>query len=135
MASAASSQDDDTLEEAAALIGGELMEGLAVDEPAFEQWLASERERFRLLAASTYGRLMDLAERDGRLEAALTSGLKLLSLDPLQEHVHRALMRIYAAQGRHDAALAQYEKCSVSFRSSLVCGRPRRQRIWSGRYG
>ena len=119
MASAASSQDDEILEEAAALIGGELMEGLAVDEPAFEQWLASERERFRLLSASTYGRVMDLAERDGRLEAALTSGLKLLSLDPLQEHVHRALMRIYAAQGRHDAALAQYEKCSRELSKQL----------------
>src|SRR5262249_26001097 len=33
------------------------------------------------------------------------------SLDPLQEHVHRALMRLYAAQGRYDAALSQYERC------------------------
>src|SRR5207244_3231320 len=35
----------------------------------------------------------------------------LLSLDPLQENVHRTLMRLYAARGRHDAALAQYERC------------------------
>ena len=41
----------------------------------------------------------------------MNSGLKLLSLDPLQENVHRTLMRLYAAQGRHDAALAQYERC------------------------
>ena len=54
---------------------------------------------------------MDSAEQGGRLEEALTYGLKLLALDPMQEHVHRALMRLYAAQGRHDAALSQYERC------------------------
>jgi DNA-binding SARP family transcriptional activator len=97
--------------EAAELIGGELMEGLSVGEAGFEQWLAAERERFRLLAGRIHARLMERAEQDGRFEEALTHGLKLLSFDPLQEHVHRALMRLYAAQGRHDAALAQYERC------------------------
>ena len=48
---------------------------------------------------------MERAEHGGRPEEALTWGLKLLSLDPLQEQIHRALMRLYAAQGRHDAAL------------------------------
>ena len=93
------------------LIGGDLMEGLSVGEAGFEQWLAAERERFRA------ARLRHLCATDGTgrtgraLEEALTHGLKLLALDPLQEHVHRALMRLYAAQGRHDAALAQYERC------------------------
>ena len=49
----------------------------------------------------------------------MTFGLKLLSLDPLQEHVHRALMRLYAAQGRHDAALAQYERCRHELSTQL----------------
>src|SRR5262249_9071549 len=63
--------------------------------------------------------LMELAEHHGGLEEALTSGLKLLSLDPLQEHVHRALMRIHAAQGRHDTALAQYERCRHELAAQL----------------
>src|SRR5262249_21953620 len=104
---------------AAALIGGELMEGLSVGEAAFEQWLASERARFRLLAGTVYTRLMERAEQHGKLEEALTHGLKLLSLDPLQEHVHRALMRIYTAQSRHDAALAQYERCRAELSGQL----------------
>src|SRR5262245_55442294 len=103
--------NEDALRQAAALATGELMEGLVIGEAGFEQWLASEREHFRLIASRIYARLMELAEHRGGLEDALTSGLKLLSVDPLQEHVHRALMRIYAAQGRHDAALAQYERC------------------------
>jgi TolB-like protein len=109
--SAAAATDETVLREAADLAGGELMEGLSVGAAEFEQWLTAERERFRLLACDIHTRLMERAERDGRLEEALADGLKLLSLDPLQEHVHRGLMRLYAAQGRYDAALAQYERC------------------------
>jgi TolB-like protein/Tfp pilus assembly protein PilF len=109
--SAAGSIDEAALHEAAELAVGELMEGLSIGEAGFEQWLTAERERLRLLACSIHARLMERAEQGGRLEEALAHGLKLLSLDPLQEHVHRGLMRFYAAQGRHDAALAQYERC------------------------
>lgn len=109
--SVAHSENEEVLGEAVELIGGDLMEGLSVGEAQYEEWLASERERFRLMTCGIYSRLMKSAEHGGRLEEALTIGLKLLSLDPIQEHVHRALMRLYAAQGRHDAALAQYERC------------------------
>ncbi|WP_168247361.1 MULTISPECIES: BTAD domain-containing putative transcriptional regulator [unclassified Mesorhizobium] len=105
------SKDKEALKEAAELISGDLMEGLSVGEAPYEEWLASERERFRLTRCGIYVRLMDDAEQGGRFEEALTYGLKLLALDPLHEPVHRALMRLYAAQGRHDAALSQYERC------------------------
>lgn len=95
------------------------MEGLAVGEAAFEQWLAGERERFRLIACRINARLMGLEERAGRLEEALLLGLKVLTFDPLQEHVQRAVMRIYAAQGRHAAALAQYERCQRELSDQL----------------
>lgn len=108
---AASSTDDSSLALAAPVFRGDLMEGLSIDAAAFEQWLAGERERFRLAACSVYLRLMQRAEQDGRVEEAIAYGQKLLSIDPLQEQVHRALMRFYAAQGRYDAALAQYERC------------------------
>ena len=117
--SAAGGADHDALRDAAELTGGELMEGLSVGEAGFEQWLAAERERFRLLACTIHARLMECAVHDGRLEEALTHGLKLLSLDPLQERVHRGLMRLYAAQGRHDAALAQYERCRRELSNQL----------------
>jgi TolB-like protein len=118
--SAAGSKDEAAIREAAELIRGELMEGLSVNEASFEQWLASERERFRLIACSIYERLSEAAKRDAKLEEALNFGLKLLALDPLQEHVHRTLMRLYAAQGRHDAALAQYERCRRELSAQLA---------------
>jgi TolB-like protein/DNA-binding SARP family transcriptional activator len=115
----AASEDGDALRDAAELVGGDLMEGFSIGESAFEQWLATERERFRQLACRVCGQIMVRAEHRGRLEEALTYGLKLLSLDPLQEHVHRTLMRLYAAQGRHDAALAQYERCRRELSNQL----------------
>jgi DNA-binding SARP family transcriptional activator len=75
------------------------MEGLSIEEPGFQDWLQTEREQVPLLACGVYARLLDQAQTAGRLEEALTAGLKLVLLDPSQEHVHRALMRIYAAQG------------------------------------
>lgn len=117
--SAAQVDDDEALREAALLIRGEFMEGVSVDEAAFEHWLAGERERLRQLASTVHSHLMDRAERSGDIEEALKHGLKLISLDPLQEQVHRALMRLYAAQGRNDAALAQYERCKRELSSQL----------------
>ena len=111
--------DDEALRQAALLIRGEFMEGLSVDEAAFEHWLAGERERFRQLTCTIHSRLMDNAERSGDIEEALNHGLKLILLDPLQEQVHRTLMRLYAAQGRNDAALAQYERCKRELSSQL----------------
>ena len=42
--------------------------------------LPSERERFRLLGSRIFTRLMEGAEHSGRVEEALTYGLKLLRL-------------------------------------------------------
>lgn len=108
---AATSTDSLTLAEARSLFAGNLMEGLSIEEPTFEQWLAAARERLRIVGCKLHSRLMMLAEEEGRIEEALGHGLELLSIDPLQEHVHRALMRLYSAQGRYDAALSQYERC------------------------
>ena len=113
------SPDDDVLRNSVRLCRGEFMEGLSVDDSAFEQWLASERERFRQLACAVHTRLMARAEADKDFEAALNHGLKLVSLDPLREQAHRTIMRLYTAQGRHDAALAQYERCKGELSSQL----------------
>ncbi len=116
---AAHSDNDKELHETALLIRGEFMEGLSINEAAFENWIAGEREHIRQLASALYARLMDRAEDSGDIESALNHGLKLISLDPLQEQVHRSLMRLYAAQGRNDAALAQYERCKAELSSQL----------------
>src|SRR5438067_1811627 len=99
------------LERAAALYHGDLLSGFAVDEAPFEEWLLGERERVRELALEALAKVLAHQRKAGAAEAAMQTALKLLTLDPLQEPVHRALMRLYAEGGRRGAALRQYQQC------------------------
>jgi predicted ATPase/DNA-binding SARP family transcriptional activator len=97
------------LEQIGGLYRGDLLAGLALTERPFEEWLTSERERLHELAIQGLGRLLTHQQRGGAAEPAIQTGLRLLALDPLQEPVHRTLMRLYARLGRREAALRQYQ--------------------------
>jgi DNA-binding SARP family transcriptional activator len=99
------------LERATSLYRGEFLEGLAPREAPFEEWLLAERERLRELALEALAKLLLDQRRAGATEAALQTALRLLALDPLQEPVHRSLMRLYVQLGRRAAALRQYQVC------------------------
>ena len=99
------------LAEAAAFYQGELLEGLTIQEPPFEDWLQAQRERLREVALRALGRLLGHQRAAGSIDTAVQTALRLLALDPLQESVHRALMQLYAETGRRGAALRQYQLC------------------------
>ncbi len=107
------------LEAAAALYRGDLLEGVSVSEPAFEDWLLAERERLRELALEALARLLAHQTRADSTERAIQTAARLLALDPLQEAVHRALMRLYTRQGRRAAALRQYQVCVGALQREL----------------
>jgi DNA-binding SARP family transcriptional activator len=108
---AATTGTPESLMRAASLYQGDLLAGLALDEAPFEEWLVSERERLRELALEVLARLLTHHRKGGSSEASVQTALKLLALDPLQEAVHRTLMRLYADTGRREAALRQYQHC------------------------
>ncbi|MBI3029810.1 MAG: winged helix-turn-helix domain-containing protein [Candidatus Rokubacteria bacterium] len=107
------------LERAAALYQGELLEGLGLREEAFEEWLRAERERLHELAIHALAKLLAHQARTGATEGGIQTAVRLLALDPLQEAVHRALMRLYVRQGRRGAALRQYQTCLGVLRREL----------------
>ena len=107
------------LEQIGALYRGDLLAGLALTERPFEEWLTSERERLHELAIQGLGRLLTHQQRGGAAEPAIQTGLRLLALDPLQEPVHRTLMRLYARLGRREAALRQYQLCVDALKREL----------------
>lgn len=109
----------ESLERAAALYQGDLLAGLVLDEPPFEEWLIGERERLRELALEALAKLLAHQRRGGAAESAVATALRLLSLDPLQEAVHRALMRCYSELGRRGAALRQYQACVSALQREL----------------
>src|SRR5262245_1671988 len=113
------SHDPDDLARAVALYRGDLLEGLAFRGALFEDWLMAERERLRELAVDALARLLAHRTKAADTEGAVQTAVRLLALDPLQEVVHRTLMRLYARQGRRGAALRQYQTCARVLRREL----------------
>ncbi len=109
----------EALEQIAGLYRGDLLAGLTLAERPFEEWLTSERERLHELAIQALGRLLTHQQAAGAAEPAVQTGLRLLALDPLQEPVHRAVMRLYARLGRREAALRQYQLCVDALKREL----------------
>src|SRR5215831_9754480 len=109
--SLARSGDPEKLERAVALYQGDLLEGISPGSTLFEEWLRAERERLHELALEAFAKLLAHQMKLDATEPAIQTALRLLSLDPLQEVTHRALMRLYAHQGRRAAALRQYQLC------------------------
>src|SRR5690349_4657826 len=95
------------LQAAASLYRGPLLDGLAIRDSVFEEWLAQERDRLHELAI---GGLEQLVARSTGA-SAVAAAKQLLALDPLREASHRLLMRAYAERGEADLALRQYQAC------------------------
>jgi DNA-binding SARP family transcriptional activator/RecA/RadA recombinase len=109
----------EALAQAADLYRGDLLLGFIMNEPLFEEWLVAERERLREMAVEALTRLLAHQRNTASAERAIQTAVRLLALDPLQESVHRALMRLYARQGRRGAALRQYQICVSALQREL----------------
>src|SRR5215510_13764289 len=107
------------LARAISLYRGDLLDGLTVQEPPFEDWLLGERERLHEMALGATGRLLAHQRATGSTEAAIQTALRLLALDALQEAAHRTLMQLYVETGRRAAALRQYQLCQTTLRREL----------------
>lgn len=101
----------EAISRAMTLYRGDLLDGLEVRDPAFEEWLLVERQRLRDLAREALAALLARHVADRVHEQAAAVARRLVALDPLREDAHRALMRIYAEQGQTALALKQYQTC------------------------
>ena len=112
----------EALARGAALYKGDLLDGFGVDEVPFEEWRVVERERLHELALEGLAKLLREQLRADRPEAAIHTALRILALDPVQEAVHRALIRLYLRQGRRAAALRQYQECVQALKREISVG-------------
>lgn len=119
------------LEAAAALYQGDLLEGIRVKEPPFDEWLQRERERLRELARQGLLTLLTQQLGAGSAGPAIRTALRVLALDPAQEAVHRELMRLFQRQGRRGDALRQYRLCVDALQRELgVEPQPETRRLY-----
>ena len=97
------------LDRAMALYRGDLLDGIGIHDPAFEEWLLVERQRLRHLFEEALTRQITQSMADGTRDHADAAARRLLSLDPLREEACRALMQIHAERGETAQALKLYE--------------------------
>ena len=100
------------LGKAAELFRGEFLSGFFLKHNVtFEEWQLGEQESLRREQASVLQRLVQIHGARGQYEQAIDLARRSLALDPLEEAIHRQLMRLYSLAGRHSEALRQYESC------------------------
>ena len=99
---------------------GAPFEGLAVrGASAFEDWLEFERMRLDDLRREALRGVVAERESDGDHEEALRAAAILLTLDPLDESTHRAIVRVHLGRGDLRAARTAYEHCTAILRRDL----------------
>jgi TolB-like protein len=99
----------EALEKAATLYRGDLLEGIGIRDPAFEDWLLGERQRLRHRAEEALATLLTQSIAAGLPDRAAAAARRLLSLDPLREAACRTLMQVHAERAETAQALKAYE--------------------------
>ncbi|HUV21362.1 MAG TPA: tetratricopeptide repeat protein [Gammaproteobacteria bacterium] len=109
----------ESLFDAVNLYRGEFLEGISTRDPACQEWLDSERARFKrqyveILSSFAHSQL---ASRD--FNAAIRSAERLVEQDPLGESAWRLLMRACHENGDRSHALQAFKRCEQALRNEL----------------
>ena len=113
------SQDCGELQTAADLYRGDFLADFYISSEPFQEWLGAARDRALGAICDVLERLIALQDAAGDYEAAIQSGRRLVTLEPLSESGQRALMRAYARGGRRGEALRQYKSCANTLQREL----------------
>ncbi|HUR83262.1 MAG TPA: BTAD domain-containing putative transcriptional regulator [Thermoanaerobaculia bacterium] len=109
----------EALDPATRLYSGDFLDGFQIDEEKFDQWVLAERDRLHRMALRAHTQLVEQLTRSGSLDEAIAVAQQSLRLDPLQESMHRTLMRLYLQSGDLLNALQQYDSCAKVLRREL----------------
>jgi len=109
----------EALDPATRLYSGDFLDGFQIDEEKFDQWVLAERDRLHRMALRAHAQLVEQLTRSGSLDEAIAVAQQSLRIDPLQESMHRTLMRLYLQSGDLLTALQQYDSCAKVLRREL----------------
>ena len=117
--SGVSTGSEESLRHAIEIYAGDFLEGFELDEDRYDQWILGERDRLHRMALRAHNQLLDLLTRKESMDEAIATAQHSLRIDPLQEPVHRTLMRLYAQSGDPVNALQQYDILARSLKREL----------------
>ena len=110
---AALTPPDEALETAINLYTGDLLEDI------YDDWVMAERERLGRLYRETLTRLIDRCESAAQIPSAIDYAEQFLAVEPLLEHAHTRLMKLYYKQGDRARIVQQYEQLTVLLQEEL----------------
>ncbi len=84
---------------------------VSAGEPWFSDWVEAHRSRLAAVRREALERAAADAEAAGDRHAALEALQAAIADDPLQERLHREVMRLFSELGEREQALAQYQQC------------------------
>ena len=102
------------------LTEGDFLEGFGLgDAPAFEDWAAAQRSKFRAAGVESLLKQGEAALGENRLRRAREAGRRALALDSSSEMAASLLMRAAALAGDATAALAVYHQFRERLREDM----------------
>ena len=102
------------------LIRGDFLAGFSLrDSAEFDTWQQQQVAFWQRAVAEGLQKLVDGLVRVGRLETAVSTLQKMLTLDPLEESAHRQVMQLYAELGQRTMAIRQYDHCVQTLKKEL----------------
>jgi DNA-binding SARP family transcriptional activator len=108
------------VESAFALLGGTFLEGFSIAESAeLEEWIESQRARFRECFARAGEALVERKIAEGRPQQAVTVAEEVKAANPLDESRARLLIETLDSIGQTRRALAEYESYATLLRAAL----------------
>lgn len=108
-----------SLDRAASLYRGDLLEGFDARSSAFDEAVQAERQALRNEMSAALARLVALCTQEEDLDAAILAARRLTTLEPFNEAAHRALMDLYGRRNLYTEALRQYRLCRDALRREL----------------
>jgi DNA-binding SARP family transcriptional activator len=113
------SDNFEDLLEASDLHRGDFLDGVNLKSDPWEDWLTVMRRERREAVMRLLSRLARAASRAGIHPLAISTGRRLVDLDPLCEVSHRLVMHTYAAAGRRAEAVRFFGECAVMLKREI----------------
>ncbi|MCP4979722.1 MAG: tetratricopeptide repeat protein, partial [Gammaproteobacteria bacterium] len=115
----AASDDFESLTTAVELYQGEFLEGITLRDASGQEWLDSQRGRFKHQFIEVLLNLTQTQLLSHDFSTAIKSSERLVKQDPLGESGWRLLMRSYFENGDRSHALQAYKRCQNVLRDEL----------------
>ena len=109
-------------EKAVALLRGPLLEGFYGQQAEFEDWIASERQRFATMSLDVLEQAADAVLRRGNTADALALARRMVAMDPLRDASQLVLIRLLAQSGERAAAVQQFNAHEALLKRELGVG-------------